>query len=191
MSDEILWAIGRGTGAVALVLLTLSVALGIQARSGKKLLGTPRFAVANIHRSVSLLSLVFTLLHVTALLFDQYAKLNLAALFIPFTARSEPFWNGLGAIALDLLLALAITGLLRNRIGEKTFRLIHWGAYACWPVALAHGVGIGTDSADGWFLALTLSCLALVSISLIYRFSLNFTGYSRARQRAQSSLNQL
>ena len=56
---------------------------------------------------------------------------------------------GLGAVALDGLVALVVTGaLLRDRIGARTFRAIHWAAYAAWPVAFVHALGIGSDTGD-------------------------------------------
>ena len=49
-------------------------------------------------------------------------------------------------MASDLLLALTVTSLLRSRISYRAWRVLHWTAYACWPVALAHGLGTGTDT---------------------------------------------
>lgn len=169
MNDEFFWAIARSTGATAMVLLSVSVALGIATRSAKTLPGVPRFAVQNIHRSTSLFALLFTLVHVVSLLFDKYAQLNLVDLLIPFISQREPFWYGLGTLAFDLLLALAITGILRARISDRLFHLVHWGAYACWPIALVHGLGAGSDTGQKWFLALTLASVALVFSAVIWR----------------------
>lgn len=169
MTNEIYWAIARSTGAVALVLLSLSVALGIFTRSAKTYLGVPRFATTSIHRSASLLALLFTLIHVATLLLDTYTGLTLYHFFIPFTSSHKTLTYGLGTLAFDLLLALAATGLLRSHIPEKLFHLVHWGAYAAWPAALIHGITSGSDTDQGWFLALTLGCIALVGASITYR----------------------
>jgi methionine sulfoxide reductase heme-binding subunit len=130
---------------VALVLLSLVVALGIATRSGRPLPGLPRFAVTAVHRSASLLAVVFVAVHVLTLLFDPYAQLDLISLLVPFTAGAQPFWYGLGAVALDLILALVATSLLRGRLGPRVWRGIHWSAYAAWPIALAHGLGSGSE----------------------------------------------
>ena len=50
-------------------------------------------------------------------------------------------WLSLGAVAFDLLLAIALTSLVRDRLSYRTWRAVHWLAYACWPVALWHGLG--------------------------------------------------
>jgi methionine sulfoxide reductase heme-binding subunit len=169
---DALWCLGRGTGVVSLVLLTLVVALGIATRSGRPLLGLPRFAVTAVHRSASVLAVVFLLVHVVTLLFDPYAQLDVLALVVPFTAAAEPFWFGLGALAFDLVLALVATSLLRHRIGPRIWRGVHWAAYAAWSISLAHGLGSGTDAGTGWMLAITGACVAAVLGALVWRVRL-------------------
>ena len=173
MTDA-LWYLGRGTGVVSLVLLTLVVALGIATRSGRPLPGLPRFAVTAVHRSGSLLAVVFVAVHVLTLLFDPYAQLNLVSLIVPFTAGAQPLWYGLGAVALDLILALIGTSLLRRHLGLRVWRGVHWTAYASWPIALAHSVGSGSDAGTGWMLTLTGVCLAAVLGAVGWRLSERF-----------------
>lgn len=172
--SEALWYLGRGTGAVTLVLLTLVVALGVATRSGRPLPGLPRFAVAAVHRSAGLLAVVFVAVHVLALLVDPYAQLTVLDLVVPFTAAAEPLWYGLGAVALDLLLAVVVTSLLRAHLGPAAWRAVHLASYAVWPVALAHGLGSGTDAGSGWLLGLTAGCVLAVGAAVTWRFSARF-----------------
>jgi sulfoxide reductase heme-binding subunit YedZ len=180
MTDA-LWYLGRGTGVVSLVLLTLVLTLGIVTRSGRPLPGLPRFAVTALHRSTSLLAVVFVAVHVLTLLFDPYAQLDLVSLVVPFTAGADPFWYGLGAVALDLLLALVMTSLLRRHIGPRVWRGLHWTAYACWPIALAHGLGAGTDAATGWMLTTVGVCMATLLGAVGRRWSERFSEVSEPR----------
>ena len=106
--------------------------------------------------------MVFVAVHVLTLLFDPYAQLDLISLVVPFTAGAQPFWYGLGAVALDLILALIGTSPLRRHIGPRVWRAIHWTAYACWPIALAHSLGSGSDASTGWMLTITGICVAAV-----------------------------
>jgi sulfoxide reductase heme-binding subunit YedZ len=168
------WYLSRGTGLVTLALLTLVVALGIATRSGRPLPGLPRFAVAAVHRSSSLLTLVFLGLHVGTLMFDKYAQLKLVDLVIPFNGTYRPLWLGLGTLASDLLLALVITSLLRNRLGPATWRAIHWTAYAAWPIGLLHALGTGTDAGQLWMDAVAAICAMAVFAALAWRMSATF-----------------
>ena len=139
---SVYWYLARGTGAVALVLLTLSVVLGV--------LGTlrfavaprwPRFAIDTLHRDVSLLVIVLLVVHILTSVLDSFAPIKLTDSVIPFVSSYRPLWLGLGALAFDILLALVITSLLRRRFGYHRWRLVHWLAYASWPVAVLHGLG--------------------------------------------------
>jgi methionine sulfoxide reductase heme-binding subunit len=83
--------------------------------------------------------------------------------FIPFISPYRPLWLGLGAIALDLLIALTVTSLLRARLGHRSWRLVHWTAYLCWPLAVLHGLGTGSDTRTRWVLVVTLLCVAAIA----------------------------
>lgn len=104
--DEALWALGRGTGVVGLALFSLALVLGITVRSGRSAAGLPKFGVARLHRDVALLATVFVGIHIVSLLFDSYAQLQLVDLVVPFLAAYQPFWLGLGTLAVDLTLAV-------------------------------------------------------------------------------------
>jgi predicted ferric reductase len=164
-----LWYVTRATGLVSLVLLTVSVLLGLLTAgrfSGQR---WPRFLIQGMHRNVSLLVLVFLALHVVGTVLDSYTSISLAAAFVPFASFYKPLWLSLGAVALDLLVALVVTSLARGRLGYRAWRRLHWLAYACWPVAVAHGLGIGTDRSVTWVIALTVACVGCVGAAATWR----------------------
>jgi sulfoxide reductase heme-binding subunit YedZ len=180
--NEALWALGRGTGVVALVLLTVSLMLGVLTRSGRAPFGLPRFSVALLHRNASLLAGVFVVIHVVSLFFDSYAQLKLVDALVPFLGSYRPFWLGLGTVALDLMIAITVTALLRARLGRRVFRVVHWFGYAMWPVALFHSLFTGTDAATPWFLAIASLCTAAVVGSAGWRASRHFVELSDRRE---------
>jgi methionine sulfoxide reductase heme-binding subunit len=180
-----LWYVGRGTGVASLLLLTIVVALGIATRSGRAIFGLPRFAVATVHRTASLTAVVFLGFHVGSLLFDPYAQLRLVDLLLPFAGAYRPFWLGLGTVGLDLIAALVVTSLLRHRIGQRTWRAVHWLAYLSWPVALAHALGNGTDNGTWWLRGLAWACTMTVLGAIGWRVSSRFQEYGDARLSPQ------
>jgi sulfoxide reductase heme-binding subunit YedZ len=143
---DALWYFARGSGLVSLVLLTIVVALGIGARSGRPAFGLPRFAVSLPHRNAALLAVTLLAGHVLSLLLDPYAQLRVVDLVVPFVGGYRPFWLGLGTLAFDLVLALVATSLLWDRLGARAWRAVHWLAYLCWPIALLHGLQTGAAS---------------------------------------------
>ncbi|WP_314145853.1 ferric reductase-like transmembrane domain-containing protein [uncultured Leifsonia sp.] len=180
--NEAMWALGRGSGVVALVLLTASLWLGIVTRSGRPLPGLPRFSVTLVHRNLALLSVVFVGLHILTLLADPYAKLTALDTVVPFLGTTKPFWLGLGTVAVDLMLAVVLTALLRRWIGRRVFKAVHWASYAMWPVAIAHTLGTGTDASAGWLLLLSGACLLVVVIAVLWRLSARFVESAAARR---------
>jgi Ferric reductase like transmembrane component len=163
------WYLTRGAGAVALVGLTLTVALGIVEARRWHVTGWPRFVLDALHRDLALISLAVLALHVLTAVVDTFAPIKLADAFLPLVSRYRPLWLGLGALAFDLLLALIITSLLRRRLGYRAWRGVHWAAYACWPLALVHGLGSGTDAPTAWMLVLTVACAAAVALAVLAR----------------------
>jgi methionine sulfoxide reductase heme-binding subunit len=163
------WFLMRGSGVVSLLLLTGVMALGIATRGAVRLSSLPRFATLALHRSISLLSVVFIGVHVATAVIDPYAAVRLVDVFVPFGGHSRPLYVGLGALAVDLILALVVTGLLRERIGQRTWRVIHWSAYATWPVAFVHAIGMGSDTSTLWLRALGIGSVAVIVGSVVWR----------------------
>jgi methionine sulfoxide reductase heme-binding subunit len=187
----VIWYVARGSGLVTLVLLTVVVTLGVASRSGRTPFHLPRFAVNLLHRNAALLAVSFLAVHVLTLLFDPYAQLRLVDFVLPFAGAYRPFWLGLGTIALDLGVALIATSLLRKRLGVRAWRAVHWLAYLCWPVALLHGLGTGTDNGTWWLWATSLTCVAAVSAAVVWRLSAGFERFpSRAPRRLRPQLQE-
>ncbi|MEV0401129.1 ferric reductase-like transmembrane domain-containing protein [Actinoallomurus sp. NPDC050550] len=137
--------------------------------SGRRSAGARRasYVVTALHRSLSLLSVVLIALHVATSVIDSYVAIRWVDAVVPFVSAYRPFWVGLGSVALDLMIALVVTSLLRVRLGLRTWRAVHWLAYASWPVALVHGLGIGTD--DTLVLALAVGCTTAVAAAALIR----------------------
>jgi methionine sulfoxide reductase heme-binding subunit len=163
------WFITRGTGAIALVLLTVSVALGIAEVRRVRLPTVPRFVVDALHRNASLLAVVFIVVHIATSILDGFAPIGLLDAVVPLHSAYRPIWLGLGAVAFDLMLAITITSLVRQRIGYTTWRAVHWLAYLSWPVALVHTFGTGSDAKTHWLLVLSALCVLVVVVAIIAR----------------------
>ena len=171
MNDTILWYATRGAGAVSLLLLTAVVCLGIVTSLKWQSRATPLFLSVNLHRNLSLLSILFLALHIVTAVVDPFAHLGIIAALVPFSSYYRTFWLGLGVVALDLFLALILTSVLRARVGQRAWRAVHWLSYALWPIAIVHGIGTGTDSAAPWMLAVDAVCLLLVAGAVTWRVS--------------------
>jgi methionine sulfoxide reductase heme-binding subunit len=165
------WYASRATGVVALVLLTAVLVLGILVNRQGRLPGLPKFAVTDIHRNLSLLSVVFIAVHILTAVLDTYVHIPLLSAVVPFTSGYERLWLGLGAISLDLMIAMIVTSLLRGRMNRLVWRAIHLLAYASWPIAFAHSLGSSTDLQQGWLLVLSIACVLMVAGAVTWRLA--------------------
>jgi DMSO/TMAO reductase YedYZ heme-binding membrane subunit len=161
-----LWFATRAFGLVTLALFSTVVVLGLLT-AGRRAPLRPAFVVAGLHRSLALLALAFLGLHIAANVIDTYVTIRWVDAVVPFISAYRPFWLGLGAIACDIVLVLIITSLLRVRVGPRAWRAVHWLAYACWPIAVVHGIGVGTDRT--LTLAVDAACLIGVATAAAVR----------------------
>ncbi|NNN20800.1 MAG: hypothetical protein HKL80_02195 [Acidimicrobiales bacterium] len=175
-SPSPLWYLTRGSGLVALLLLTGTVVLGILGSLRFSTPAWPRFVQQGLHRNLSLLTVILVPIHVITSVADGFVPLTIFDAFVPFNAKYRPIWVGLGAIAFDLLIALVITSLLRHKIGQPSWRFVHWLAYLCWPIALIHGIGTGSDATDALVVLIDGICVVAVLISLGWRL---YSGWPR------------
>jgi methionine sulfoxide reductase heme-binding subunit len=166
-----LWYLSRGSGAVSLILLSTATVLGITEQRRWQSRRWPRFAVHQLHRWVGLFAVSFLSIHILSVVLDGFVQIRLVDAVMPFGGSYRPFWLGLGALTFDLLLAVAITSLLRRHIGQRNWRAVHWLAYAAWPIAVLHGLGTGSDAGAAWMLAITGLCIAAVSTAVFIRTS--------------------
>jgi sulfoxide reductase heme-binding subunit YedZ len=169
MSSTALWYATRASGLMALILLTLTMVLGITTTTRARARNWPGFAQQEIHRRISMIAVVFVAIHVLTSVLDTYVSISWAAIVIPFTSSYGRLWVGVGAISLDLMIAVFVSSLLRARMRPQTWRAIHWLAYLSWPVALAHTFGLGTDAGEGWVIALGAANVIAVALALAWR----------------------
>jgi hypothetical protein len=183
-NSRALWYLTRGFGLVALILLTVTMVLGLTQAVRFARPGWPRFVVSALHKNASLLALVVLVIHIVTSVLDTYAPIRIVDVFIPFVSSYRPFWLGLGALSLDLMLALIVTSLLREHLGHGAWRAVHWAAFACWPFALVHGLGTGSDTKLGWVLFINVACVAAVLAALWWRLARGWTVANAPRRGA-------
>jgi DMSO/TMAO reductase YedYZ heme-binding membrane subunit len=165
------WYTSRATGIVALLLLTVVLVLGILVNRQGRLPGLPRFAVTDIHRNLSLLSVAFIAVHIVTAVLDTYVHIPLLSAVVPFASGYERLWLALGAISVDLMAAMIVTSLLRGRMNRILWRAIHLLAYACWPLAFVHGIAASKDLQQGWLLLLAVGCALVAGAAAIWRLA--------------------
>ncbi len=162
MEGPLLWFVNRGTGAAVLLALTLTTLIGIWSTRGRAGGRVPGFMLTTVHRNLSLLAVVLLGVHVASAVLDEYVDIRWWQAVVPVGATYQPLWLGLGTLALDVMVVVVLTSLVRHRLGHRAWRTVHVTAYLAWALAVLHGIGIGTDARAGWLLWPTVAAVALV-----------------------------
>jgi methionine sulfoxide reductase heme-binding subunit len=167
----LLWYLNRSSGVVGLVLLTLATVLGVLALGGRPGSRVPRFVVQSVHRNVALIAVVTVVAHVVTAVVDEFVDIRWWHAVVPFTGGYQRIWLGLGATALDLLLVVTVSSLLRHRLRRRTWYSLHQAVYLLWLASVLHGAGMGTDLGNRWW-PVTVGCVAAVTAAVAWRLTL-------------------
>jgi predicted ferric reductase len=184
------WYLSRATALVGFLLLYLPIFLGVSIRLPflQKII-KPAYSV-KIHGWISFQALFFAFIHSIALLFDRFISFDLVNIFIPFLnlpdsavgSGIEPMYLNLGIIGFYLMLVLVLTSYLRNIVGRRFWRLIHFANIILYVFVVLHALALGTDMKNplirNIFIAANVFLAVLFIISIIYRIYL----YAHLRQ---------
>ncbi len=158
--NEILWFVSRATGVVSIALLTAVLVLGMLTASRRPPRGIGSTVVMGLHRSLALGASAFLLVHIATAIAETYVSVDLVSAVVPFTSGYETAWVGLGTVAVDVLAAVVATSLLRHRLPERVWRGVHVLAFLLWPLAVVHGLALGTAD-EPVLRGVTLACAAI------------------------------
>ena len=167
--SQSLWLISRGSGLALLVAFSAVMVLGVATRLGSAPRHWPRFAVAELHRTLALFCVAFLGLHVVTAILDPFVTIGWAATIVPFASGYRAFAIGLGTLAVDLGGAVVVTSLGRRRLGYRAWRAVHWLAYLAWPVAFVHSLTAGTDLRIWWVAMIEWGSAAAVATAVVAR----------------------
>lgn len=179
MPTQILWFATRGAGVVSLILFSAVASLGLLAVARTQSVRWPRFLTVELHRNLALLSVVFLGIHIVTAILDPFTNLGIGAALVPLASSYRPLPVAFGVVSVYLALAVIVTSLLRERIGHRVWRAVHWTAYAAWPLAVEHTLTSGSDSFSIWLLAVQGACVLGVSLALVWRLTSGGTNRSR------------
>jgi len=150
-APKMYWYLARATAFASLSLLWISMALGLTISNKMARLWPGAPAAFAIHEYISLLGLMFAAFHALILIGDRYSNFSLAQILVPFgTVQYRPFWVGIGQIGFYVWVIVALSFYVRQRIGQKTWRVIHYLSFLMYLMGLAHGIFSGTESKADW-----------------------------------------
>ena len=167
--DELIWEMIRASGLTAVVLLTVSVAMGISVNVRALDAVMKRAWVNEAHSFVSILSLAVMVLHLILVVINRHVPITLAESLFPGVADWRPAALALGTASLYLSAVLILSSYFKSAIGHRTWRAIHYAGFLGWIAAMLHGVTAGSDTGVVWMQYLYLGSFSVVLFLTAFR----------------------
>jgi len=167
--EAVTWDVARAGGFTAYVLLTLSVAVGLALTLKWQSPRWPRLINSEMHNFITLLSLIFTVVHVVAVWADPFTSFGLNEVLVPFASHYRSLWMALGIVALYLGLAVGLSTWLRPKIGYALWRRLHGLTLVCYGLVTVHGLATGSDTQSSWAIFLYFASIGLITLLLLVR----------------------
>lgn len=176
------WYMARAGGIVAYLVLWLSTIWGLMLSTKVMASLIPAPIAYGLHEFLSILTILFALLHSIVLLGDEYVKFSMIHLAIPFIAPYRPFWTGFGTIGLYMSAVITGSFYIRKLIGQKTWRILHYLTFVVYLLVLIHALMAGTDSPSAELRLMYLATGSSVLFLVYYRlFSLKVSSKTKYR----------
>jgi len=166
-ADQFFWLLARVTGLSSYATLAIALVTGIALRTAVLDWLAANRALRSLHEFTTVLWIPLAALHVLSLLLDSTARVGVIDVLVPFHSSYGTLAIGVGALSLDLLLAVTVTALLKGRIRKDVWLWIHRLSYAAFALIFLHAVLSGTDFSDPAVSAITWgAAAALLTLSL-------------------------
>lgn len=172
---HLFWITSRAAGTAALILASVSVAIGLLMST--RLLKGRGPDLRLIHEALSLATIGAIAVHGVSLLGDHYLHPSLADIGLPFASAYKTWWTSLGIVAGWATVALGASYYVRRWIGQDRWRRWHRLTALAWVMGVAHSLGEGTDAGQIWFLAMT----AIVAVPAALLLAGRIGGVGRRR----------
>ena len=176
------WYMSRASALLGYLLLWASTVWGLllSTKIAKSVLSP--VLTFSVHEFLSLLGLGFAAFHAFILLGDRYIAFTLRDILLPFSAGFEPLWVGVGTLSLYLYALITFSFYIRKKIGQQTWRTLHYLTFGLYGMVVAHSLLLGTDSGSTAMQGMYLASAASVLFLVYYRI-LDSAGRS-AKKRA-------
>lgn len=165
--DKLTWYAARSGGIVAWALLAAGLILGLLLSS--RVLGrraSPAW-ILSIHRFLGGLSVVFTAVHVVAIMLDDFVVFGLMDVLVPWASEWKPSAVAWGVIAMYLMVAIELTSFAMKRLPRSVWRAVHWSSAPLFIVATMHGWQAGTDAGRAFMGAIVATTVVLAGLTVV------------------------
>jgi predicted ferric reductase len=144
-----------------------------------------------LHQDLAAIGLGLAAVHVVLLGLDATQPLGFAEMLVPFASPYRPVWVGLGQLGLYLVAIVTASFYLRRRIGQRSWRLLHYVTFLAFAFTTAHGIMSGTDTSTPWAWWVYVVATTVVVFLTVYRIAESVLTRRERRSPAAEALGPL
>jgi sulfoxide reductase heme-binding subunit YedZ len=144
-AQESVHLVAATIGVVSYAALWAGTLWGTVLRSGWATSRLRHQTVHGIHMHVILLGLTLGIVHGLVQMAAPYGKVRAIDVVVPFSDRADPIGVGLGVLALELMIATALSVLIQRKLGYARWRALHSLGYLSFTMVAAHILISGTE----------------------------------------------
>ena len=137
--------IAATVGFVSYAALWAGTLWGTVLRSGWATSRLRHQTVHGIHMHLILLGLTLGIVHGLVQMAAPYGKVRAIDVVVPFIDRADPIGVGLGVLALELMIATALSVLIQRKLGYARWRALHSLGYLSFTMVAAHLLISGSE----------------------------------------------
>lgn len=167
-TDKLTWYVARSGGIVAWCLLALGLVAGLLLSSralGRR--AQPSWTLS-VHRYLGGLSIIFTVIHVAAIMADDFVHFGVVDVLVPGASEWRPGAVAWGVVAMYLVLAIEATSFAMRYLPRRLWRAVHWTSAPLFVTATVHGWQAGTDTGRA-FIGATVGSIVVLTVLIIVR----------------------
>jgi predicted ferric reductase len=182
--EQFMWWVSRATGLVAGLLLVGSLVWGVLlATRALKPVDRPAWLLG-LHRYMSTLACLLIVVHLLALVADNYVYFGWREIFVPWGSQWKNTPVALGVIAMYLIGLVQLTSLVMKRIPKSVWRSIHLLSYVGVWLSFFHAAYAGTDVSNPVYQVVVLPLAIVATAAAMVRL---IVGSNRKQAQARSA----
>ncbi len=135
------------------------------------------------HRYLSALAIAFVVVHVVAILADDFVHFGVADVLVPMVSSWHPLAVAWGIVSMYLLFVIEGTSLARARMSLRVWRGIHVLSYVLLVLVTIHLLTAGTDAND----LLPTASAVLIGVAVVFGCAMLLTWRTAPRVRTAAT----
>lgn len=176
------WYLTRASGLVATLALFILMLSGVGFITGHSFKFLEPITAWATHRALGIVLGIATLIHISALYFDNFVPFNMKELLIPFASSYKPievfgiylgsFYVALGILSLYIFAGIILTSLFWIDKKPSIWKWMHLSSYIATFLIFLHALYLGTDLASGfmrWLWIILGISMLVASLARLWR----------------------